>query len=198
MGTKNTLTLNKCAYIFHWSNSNFSFDKTQYKTKINIQKRLKTFYNDFNERNEIPYYLKNGNCFINLDGLEICVNDKMIYRINGEHPRKNIINNIHFADIKTFAENRTDCYTRCGDTIYHNSLKTLYIESFGKTDDLRFFRMYFKNNKYILVVSNKTLYSHSDIYTEIKIKDILNALDAKGNAKARKFITDFCEFITNK
>ena len=191
-----TLVLNKCAYIFHWSNNNFSWSRQQYEQKAKIQKALKRYYDDWSSSEQIPYTIKGDTVYIEVDGIEIAVNDKMIYSVSGQHPRKNIINGIRFADYSEFVEGRTDCHTFCHCSIYHNSLKSLYIDIYGGAGDLRFYRLHFKGSKYICVVSGGKIYAHSDKYTEVAISDILTRLEAKPKSKAGKFITDFCDFIT--
>lgn len=191
-----TLVLNKCAYIFHWSNNNFSWSRHQSEQKTKIQKILKRYCDNWSSSEQMPYTIKGDTVYIEVDGIEIAVNDKMIYSVSGQHPRKNIINGIRFADYNEFMNERTDCHTFCHDSIYHNSLKSLHIDIYGGAGDLRFYRIYFKSNKYICVVSGGKIYAHSDKYTEVAISDILERLDAQPKSKAGKFITDFCEFIT--
>lgn len=190
------LILNKCAYIFHWSNNNFSWSRQQSEQKAKIQKILKRYYENWSSSEQIPYTIKNNTIYIEVDGLEISVNDKMIYRVSGQHPRKNIINGITFANYTDFIANRKDCYTFCNNSIHHNDLKSLRIDIYGGDGGLRFYRIYFKNSKYICVVSGGKIYAHNDKYTEVLISDILAGLEADPKSKAGKFITNFCEFIT--
>ena len=191
-----TLVLNKCAYIFHWSNNNFSWNRQQSEQKAKIQKILKRYYDNWSSSERIPYIIKYNTVYIEVDGIEIAVNDKMIYTVSGQHPRKNIINGIRFADYTDFIADRTDCHTFCHNSIYHNSLKSLHIDIYGGDGDLRFYRLNFKGIKYICVVSGGKIYAHSDKYTEVTISDILTGLEAQPKSKAGKFIADFCEFIT--
>lgn len=191
-----TLVLNKCAYIFHWSNNNYSWSRHQSEQKSKMQKALKRYYDNWSSSEQIPYTIKGDTVYIEVDGIEIVVNDKMIYSVSGQHPRKDIINNIRFADYSDFINNRSDCHTFCHNSIYHNSLKSLHIDIYGGDGDLRFYRLYFKGSKYICVVSGGKIYAHSDKYTEITISDILTGLEAQPKSKAGKFIADFCEFIT--
>ena len=191
-----TLVLNKCAYIFHWSNNNFSWSRQQSDQKAKIQKALKRYYDNWSSSEQIPYTIKDNTVYIEVDGIEIAVNDKMIYSVTGLHPRKNIINGIRFANYREFVEGRTDCHTFCHSSIYHNSLKSLHIDIYGGDGDLRFYRLHFKGSKYICVVSGGKIYAHSDTYTEVAISDILAGLEADPKSKAGKFITDFCECIT--
>lgn len=190
------LVLNKCAYIFHWSNNNFSWSRQQSEQKTKMQKILKRYYDNWSSSEQIPYTIKGDTVYIEVDGIEIAVNDKMIYRVSDQHPRKDIINGIRFANYSEFVEGRTDCHTFCHSSIYHNSLKSLHIDIYGGEEDLRFYRIYFKGNKYICVVSGGKIYAHSDKYTEVAISDILERLEAQPKSKAGKFIADFCEFIT--
>lgn len=191
-----TLVLNKCAYIFHWSNNNYSWSRQHSEQKAKIQKALKRYYDNWSSSEQIPYTIKDNAVYIEVDGIEIAVNDKMLYSVSGQHPRKDVINNIRFADYSDFINNRTDCHTFCHSSIYHNSLKSLHIDIYGGDGDLRFYRLYFKGSKYICVVSGGKIYAHSDKYTEVSISDILTGLDANPKSKAGKFISDFCEFIT--
>lgn len=191
-----TLVLNKCAYIFHWSNNNYSWSRQQSEQKAKIQKALKRYCDNWSRSERIPYTIKENTVYIEVDGIEIAINDKMIYSVSGQHPRKNIINGIRFANYSEFINGRTDCHIFCHNTIYHNSLKSLHIDIYGGDGDLRFYRIYFKGNKYICVVSDGKIYAHSDKYTEVAISDILAGLEADSKSKAGKFITDFCEFIT--
>jgi hypothetical protein len=191
-----TLVLNKCAYIFHWSNNNFAWSRQQSELKAKIQKILKRYNDNWSSSERIPYIIKDNTVYIEVDGIEIAINDKMIYCVYGQHPRKNIINGIRFADYSEFVASRADCHTFCHNSIYHNSLKSLHIDIYGGDGDLRFYRIYFKGCKYICVVSGGKIYAHSDKYTEVATSDILNALDTTDKAKAGKFIYDFCEFIT--
>ena len=191
-----TLVLNKCAYIFHWSNNNISWSRQQSEQKAKIQKALKRYYDNWSSSEQIPYTIKDNTVYIEVDGIEIAVNDKMIYSVSGQHARKNIINGIRFADYSEFINGRTDCHTFCHNSIYHNSLKSLHIDIYGGDGDLRFYRLHFKGCKFICVVSGGKIYGHSDKYTEVAISDILAGLEADSKSKAGKFITDFCEFIT--
>lgn len=191
-----TLVLNKCAYIFHWSNNNYSWSRQQSEQKTKMQKALKRYYDNWSRSEQIPYTIKGDTVYIEVDGIEIAVNDKMIYSVSGQHPSKDIINGIRFADYSEFVEGRTDCHTFCHSSIYHNSLKSLHIDIYGGDGDLRFYRLHFKGSKYICVVSGGKIYAHSDKYTEVTISDILTGLEAQPKSKAGKFIADFCEFIT--
>ena len=188
-----TLVLNKCAYIFHWSNNNWSWNRQQSEQKAKIQKILKRYYNDLSRSEQITYIIKDNTVYIEVDVIEIYVNDKMIYSVSGQHPRKNIINGIRFADYSEFVDGRTDCHTFFHNSIYHNSLKSLHIDIYGGDGDLRFYTLHYKGYKHICVVSGGKIYAHSDKYTEVAISDILAGLEADSKSKAGKFITDFCE-----
>lgn len=190
------LVLNKCSYIFHWSNSTFTWNRKHSEQKAKIQTILKRYYDNWSGTEQIPYIIKDNTVYIYVDGVEISVNDKMIYRVSGSHPRKDIINGVWFADYCKFVEERNDCHIFCHDSIHHNTLKSLRIEIFCGDYDLRYYRIHFKGNKYVFVVSGGKIYAHSDKYTEIAISDILSVLDTKQTSKAGKFISDFCEFIT--
>ena len=192
----NTLVINKYAYIFHWSHNNYFFSRQDYKQKTNIQNVLRRYCDNWSSSERIPYIIKDDTAYIEVDGIEISVNDTMIYSVSGQHPRKDIINGIKFVDCSKFVDGLIDFHTFCHNSIYHDLLKSLHIDIYGGDENLRFYRIYFKHNKYVFVVSNGKIYAHTDKYTEVSISDILTRLEAQPKSKAGKFIAYFCAFIT--
>ena len=199
----NVLTLSKCAYIFHWSNSTFTYGNSEYRARKGaINNALKTIYDNPEKGANLPYTIESGRAFVEIDGLKIDICDTMIQSISGEYPRAEIVNGRMFKDLKpfydsfkpgTFIELREYGDQQC---FWGAKLKSLHIEAFPGADSLRYYRLHFRGNRLDLIASNgKTYNAGGDNYTEITTTEISNRLDA-GSAAARKIITEFVKYIT--
>lgn len=199
----NVLTLSKCAYIFHWSNSIFTYGNSEYRARKGaINKALKAIYNNPEKGVNLPYTMDNGRAFIEIDGLKIDICDTMLQSIFGEYPRAEIVNGRTFKPIRPFYDLfkpgtfSTYCGSEAAPDFWGAKLKSLHIESFPGADSLRYYRIHFKGNRLDLIASNgKTYNAGGDNYSEITTAEILNRLDA-GSAAARKIITEFVKYIT--
>ena len=199
----NVLTLSKCAYIFHWSNSTFTYGNSEYRARKGaINNALKTIYDNPEKGANLPYTIESGRAFVEIDGLKIDICDTMLQSISGEYPRAEIVNGRTFKPLRPFY----DSFKPGTFGTYHDSetdpdfwgakLKSLHIESFPGADSLRYYRLHFRGNQLDLIASNgKTYNAGGDNYTEITTTEILNRLDA-GSAAARKIITEFVKYIT--
>lgn len=199
----NVLTLSKCAYIFHWSNSTFTYGNSEYRARKGaINNALKTIYDNPEKGANLPYTIESGRAFVDIDGLKIDICDTMLQSISGEYPRAEIVNGRTFKPLRPFY----DSFKPGTFGTYHDSetapdfwgakLKSLHIESFPGADSLRYYRLNFRGNRLDLISSNgKTYNAGGDNYTEITTTEILNRLDA-GSVAARKIITEFVKYIT--
>lgn len=200
--TTTVLTLSKCAYIFHWSNNNYTFGNSEYRArKAAMRKALYTIYDNPEKGVNIPYIIENGCTYIELDGVKIDICDTMLQSVSGEYPRAEIVNGRMFKGLKPFYDSfKPGTFTELreyGDKQYFwgAKLKSLQIESFPGVDSLRYYRLYFRGNRLDLIASNgKTYNAGGDNYTEITTAEILNRLDAESKA-ARKIIVDFVKYI---
>lgn len=200
--TANILTLSKCAYIFHWSNSTFTYGNSEYRTRKGaINNALKTIYDNPEKGSNLPYTIEGGRAFVEIDGLKIDICDTMLQSISGEYPRAEIVNSRTFKSLRPFY----DSFKPGTFSTYHDSetapdfcgakLKSLHIESFPGADSLRYYRLSFRGNRLDLIASNgKTYNAGGGNYTEITTAEILNRLDAESKA-ARKIIVDFVKYI---
>lgn len=202
--TENVLTLSKCAYIFHWSNNNYTFGNSEYRArKAAMHKALYTIYDNPEKGVNIPYFIDNGRAYIEVDGVKIDVCDTMLQSVSGEYPHAEIVNGRMFKDLKPFYDSfKPGAFTELREyaggqqNFWGAKLKSLHIESFPGADSLRYYRIHFRGNRLDLIASNgKTYNAGGDNYTEITTMKILNRLDA-GSAAARKIITEFVKYIT--
>lgn len=200
--TENVLTLSKCAYLFHWSNNDYTFGNSEYRArKAAMRKALYTIYDNPEKGVNIPYFIENGRAYIEVDGVKIDVCDTMLQSVLGEYPHAEIVNGRMFKGLKPFYDSfKPGTFTELrghGDQQYFwgAKLKSLQIESFPGADSLRYYRLHFRGNRLDLIASNgKTYNAGGDNYTEITTAEILNLLDAESKA-AHKIIVDFVKFI---
>lgn len=200
--TENVLTLSKCAYLFHWSNNNYTFGNSEYRArKAAMRKALYTIYDNPEKGVNIPYFIENGHAYIEVDGVKIDVCNTMLQSVSGEYPHAEIVNGRMFKGLKPFYDSfKPGTFTELrehGDQQYFwgAKLKSLQIESFPGADSLRYHRLHFRGNRLDLIASNdKTYNAGGDNYTEITTAEILNLLDAESKA-ARKIIVDFVKYI---
>lgn len=200
--TANVLTLSKCAYMFHWSNSTFTYGNSEYRARKGaINNALKAIYNNPEKGVNIPYIIENGCTYIELDGVKIDVCDTMLQSVSGEYPRAEIVNGRTFKPLRPFYDSfkpgTFDTYrdSETAPDFWGAKLKSLHIESFPGADSLRYYRLHFRGNRLDLIASNgKTYNAGCDNYSEINTREILNRLDAESKA-ARKIIVDFVKYI---
>lgn len=199
----NVLTLSKCAYIFHWSNSTFTYGNSEYRARKGaINNALKTIYDNPEKGANLHYTIESGRAFVEIDGLKIDICDTMIQSISGEYPRAEIVNGRTFKPLRPFYDSfkigtfGTYLGSETAPDFWGAKLKSLHIESFPGADSLRYYRLHFRGNRLDLIASNgKTYNAGGDNYTEITTTKILNRLDAR-SAAARKIITEFAKYIT--
>lgn len=200
--TANVLTLSKCAYIFHWSNSTYTYGNRDYRARKGaINNALKAIYDNPEKGANLPYTIESGRAFVEIDGLKIDICDTMLQSISGEYPRAEIVNGRMFKDLKPFYESfKPGTFTglrKHGDQQYFwgAKLKSLQIESFPGVDSLRYYRLHFRGNRLDLIASNgKTYDAGGSNYAEITTAEILERLDAKSGA-SQKVITEFIKYI---
>jgi hypothetical protein len=192
----NELTLAKCAYIFHWSNNNYSWNKESYMTKCAIRARLKAFY----EKN-LPFTVDRfGNVTVELDGIAIGINDHMCLEVGKNHPSAAIINNITFKPLKPFFDGlKQPCQYlqyNSSETVYMEKLKSMMFDSFPQKDGLRYYCIRFKRNSLKLVVANRKMWSvfATPHYTELSPEDAMMWLEAESKA-ARTILQKFFAYI---
>ena len=191
--TENILTLSKCAYIFHWSNNDYTFGNSEYRArKAAMHKALYTIYDNPEKGVNIPYFIDNGRAYIEVDGVKIDVCDTMLQSISGEYPRAEIVNGRTFKPLRPFYDSfkigtfGTYLGSETAPGFWGAKLKSLHIESFPGADSLRYYRLHFRGNRLDLIASNgKTYNAGGDNYTEITTTEILNRLDAGSAAAAR-------------
>ena len=173
----NILILSSCAYIFHWSHNNYSFNRDWYERKKEFRARLEPLHDVSDSLRTFPYKLsENGTPIININGLEIDCNDMMLKSISGDFKRCNIINGKTF---KTQAEmldgiNGNKWHFWLNSDILHNKFNSLGLLCFP--DGLGYYRLHFKHGYFCFVVSGGKLYHRCDILTECQIKDIYRNL----------------------
>lgn len=200
--TENMLTLSPCAYIFHWSNSTYTYGNTEYRARKGaINNALKAIHDNPEKGVNIPYFIENGRAYIELDGVKIDVCDTMLQSVSGEYPRAEIVNGRAFKDLRPFYDSfkpgTFDTYHdyKTAPDFWGAKLKSLHIESFPCADSLRYYRLHFRGNRLDLIASNgKTYNAGGDNYSEINTREILNRLNAESKA-ARKIIVDFLKYI---
>lgn len=204
VNTTNILTLSKCAYIYHWSNSNYTYGNSDYRArKAAINKVLKSVYDVPAKGVNIPYTIEHGRAFIELDGVKIDINDRMLQNVFGEYPHAEIVNGLTFRDLKPFYNSFMDGtftalqeYSYGQQSFWGKKLKSLEIETFPSVDSLRYYRLHFKGNSMDIIVSNGKVYDAGNSnYTNVSKDTILSRLDAISKV-ARDIITKFVEYIT--
>lgn len=199
----NTLTLSKCAYIFHWSNSTYyRGTREQIAHKAAVNRALKAIYKNPAKGVNIPYVMEGCRAYIELDGLKIDVCDTMLQSITGEYPNAEIVNGRTFKDLTPFYESfKPGTFTRFNESadgqqyFWGAKLKSMEFESFPSPDCLRYYRLHFRGNRLDLIVSNGKIYAAGGSnYAEISTGDVLRRLDAESKA-AKVIITKFIEYI---
>ncbi len=190
---KNLVTLCNCAYIFHWSNSTYSWSKKDYERKREFNKRLYKLYDiKEDDKRTFEYVMRDGKVYVTIDGLEICINEKMMYHIIGEYDRKDIVNERTFKNPDMFESKKWHKFGR--GWLHHNKFQSLTIDMFD--DDLLHYRLTFKNDRLDFIVSCGKLYLVSDKYVETDQKGICDKLSASSD-RARKDITELLNYLWN-
>lgn len=188
---KNLVTLCNCAYIFHWSNSNYSWSKKDYERKREFNKRLYKLYDiKEDDKRTFEYVMRDGKVYVTIDGLEICINERMMYNITGEYDRKDIVNNRTFKNPDTFESKKWHIFGK--GWLHHNKFQSLTIDTFD--NDLLCYRLTFKNDRLDFIVSCGKLYLVSDKYVETDQKGICDKLSASSD-RARKDITELLNYL---
>lgn len=163
MATVNTgfLKLAKCAYIFDWSHSVYSYGtREQIKHKYAVEKELKTYYEDTEKRAEPLPYTKdeNNNIFVEICGEAHALNDIQISEID---EADNIINHRRVINTADIIEQLPSFHPFCSDSLHNNLFRSFYIEFFTVPDDLGYIRVHFNNNIVKFVIDDR----NGDIYT---------------------------------
>ena len=189
---KNLVTLGTCAYIFHWSNDNYSWSKKEYERKCEFRKRLCPLYDiKEEEKRTFEYVMRDGKMFVTIDGLEISINDKMMQHVEGEYEHKHIINGRTFKNPAEFVSDKW--HTMGRGWLHHNKLKSLGIDMYD--DGLMYYRINFSHSKAEFIVSGGKLYFAGDTYKETTANGICNALGVS-SSNAKKDITELLNYLT--
>lgn len=199
----NRLRLLKCAYIFHWSHSTYSYGQRMYEEKCKLQKLLKPFY-EMEETPWIPYETdEQGHIAIELDGTTVFVTDNMILEIEGSYENASVIQGRKFKDLTDFYMQHQKDFGRFNQSKdgsqywWGKTLKSMEFEMF-KEDSICYYRMHFNNNRLNLIASNGKLYdAGGSNYVEISGLEALSRLGAQ-SSKARKIFCSFFAYITQE
>lgn len=193
----NNVTLNSCAYLFHWTYGNFYLTKKDYEARQKVQKFLKE-----NHGKPLSYTLtEKGEILVIFEGLNIIVNDSMILDISGEYQNIDIIKGRNFKDLKKFHTDNWKHFSKFNCSINGNNqyfwgskFRSLEIEVFSTS--LMYYRLHFKGNKICIISSCGRLFlAESCNYRELSKEDIFSQLDANSN-EARKIFSLFFDYIT--
>lgn len=199
----NILTLSKCAFIYHWSNSNYyRGTREQIAHEAAVNKALKSIYDNPEKGVDLPYVMENNRAFVEINGLKIDVCDTMLQSVSGEYPNAEIVNGRTFKDLTPFYESfKTGTFTKMQEyadgqqSFWGAKLKSMEFETFPGADSLRYYRLHFRGNRLDLIASNGKIYAAGGSnYTEISTADVLHRLDAESKT-ARNIIIKFLQYI---
>lgn len=193
----NKITLRKCAYIFHWTNSTYSHGtREQIERKHKINNALKELYQP--GANRVFEYTKDnsGNYCINLCNEIITLNPMMILSVEDNSPAAEIINNLtdkKLEDLQPYFRHYE--HSDGGETIYSKKLKSLSLEQFMGVDDLGYYRLHFGYTWLPFLVSGKNLYTET--LAPLSYADIFHRLGATG-ATSKAEIKIMLNYLTEK
>ena len=190
----NKLILTDCAYLFHWSGSNFYFGtKQQNELHRKINNALRKLYDVNDEARTFVYELnEKGEPVISVDGIQIVCVDTMIKSIEGEFSRKHIINN---RDLEIDELITSEMWTRHGKNWFnHKRLHSLSIDS--HCNGLQYIQIDFNGRSLRFIKSNKLLYLANATSTPITKTEVIWLLNARSKY-AKKQIFDLLTMILN-
>lgn len=200
---ENILTLSKCAYLFHWSASIYSYGTREYiERKRAIKKALLSIYNNPEKGVNVPYIMDNNRAFVEIDGLKIDVCDTMLQRVSGEYPNAEIVNGRTFKDLAPFYESfKPGTFTKMQEyaggqqSFWGAKLKSMEFLTFPGADSLRYYRLHFRGNRLDLIASNGNIYAAGGSnYAEISTDYVLRRLEAESKT-AQNIIVKFLQYI---
>lgn len=151
------LTLRKCAYIFDASNSTYFYGtREQYAIKAATNKALKEYYESETKRAEkIPYTLStHGSPVITIAGHPHTLNALQIAAIDGDP--ENVINHRRTITAEEVAKTAPNFRESCGCTLYHNKLKSFWVDFYTGADDLGYIRFHFKGWHEQIIIDDRT------------------------------------------
>lgn len=189
------ITLRKCAYIFHWTNSTYSYGtREQIERKHKINNALKELYQPGADR--VFKYTKdnNGNYCINLYNEIIKLTPMMILSVEDESETASIINNLTKKRLEGLQQAFNYYpHTDKGETVCSKKLKSLSLEQFMGNDDLGYYRLHFGYNWLPFLVCGKNLYTEN--LNPLSYKDIYNRLNANGKTSKAE-IKKLLDYLT--
>lgn len=194
----NTLLLNKCAYIFDDTHSNYIYGtREQREKRIAIHKELKKYYDNEEKRNTPVEYtteIINGwngeqieRFYIIINGEKHGLNAAQINHVfdKPEH----IINNRRNRDFSNFESTKFHSFN-WNSYIWSNKFSSMNFEYFMNADSLNYYRANFKGNSYTFIIDDRNgdLYAADGIqYKKITRKDIVNGLNIGSNSALKEF-----------
>lgn len=191
-----TITLKKCAYIFHWSNNNYFWGTNKdYERKCATRKELFKLYGK-NAARTFNYTKDSaGRYVVELGGLEITLNPEMILYVDDNTENANIINNRLYKSLAGLENNfRYESYYDGDETIRSNKYCSLYLENYMNPASLTYYRLHFNGYHITFIISNNKIYT-PDSLKELSYKEIYDRINAKSD-KARNEIKMMLDYLT--
>lgn len=189
-----TVTLKKCAYIFHWSNSTYFYGyKKDLEKKHRINNLLKIVY-EKNACRVFPYLKDAENNYqIAIDGELIRLNPQMILSIEDDTATAKIINNTSRKNLEGLKDQFAYTAYSDSDQLRSKRFSTLYIENYMNPDSLGYYRLHFNGRQICFIISNNTVYS-AERLKKLDTWEIYLQINATSD-KARKEIKTILDYL---
>lgn len=193
---KNILTLSKCAYIWHWSNSTFFYGSKEEREAKQAQHRaLRKLYDMSDDARTFQYRLTDfGAPAIMVDGINIVCNEMMLKCVLGDYALCDIVNGrvFPYIELKNLPSER---WKKMSDTWYQSkTFKTLGFDI--ASDGLQYIELRWNGDRLRFIISCGALYEccSDNHYRQITISEITNRLGIK-SARAKRHINELFNII---